>query len=53
LSYLKSDIPEKSEEHFQSFSPGIRAALRCQHHDIDIGGGVEFTPAIAADRYQG
>ena len=46
---LQADVPEKGEESLDVRLPIGGVALRQQHHDVDVGAGVQFAAPVAAD----
>ena len=50
---LEADVPQEGEERFEPWLPLRMLAFGQQHEHIDVGGGVEFAAAIAADGHQG
>ena len=45
---LQTDVPEPADQSLQRLALGFGRVLGQQHEQIDVGGGIELAPAIAA-----
>ena len=49
---LETDVPQQRQEALDVGLPVVGLALRQQHHDVDVGAGMQLAAAVAADRDQ-